>query len=125
MRALKRITGTGPVVTQSKQLATKEIAKQAAPTPVATVAPAAPQIKVTSVKVMTPEEIKAEVAKLLEQLAAETDGDAKKKIRRKLRLRGHYGGLGQRVSRKAVATAVPAAPVTTELAKKDVELAKK
>lgn len=41
-----------------------------------------------------------QIEDLLEELRAATDPDDKKKIRRKLRARGHYGGLGERVTAK-------------------------
>ena len=44
---------------------------------------------------LSPEELKKEIDALIAELRSATDMEEKKKIRRKLRLRGHRGGLGQ------------------------------
>jgi hypothetical protein len=48
----------------------------------------------------TKEQIAKEVKSLLIELRATTDGEVKKGVRRKLRARGHFGGLGERATKK-------------------------
>jgi hypothetical protein len=52
--------------------------------------------KGNTIKGKTKEQLAKEVKGLLNELRATTDGDEKKAIRRKLRARGHFGGLGER-----------------------------
>lgn len=111
MNASTNVTGTAPVVMPSKsdKLNAIRAAKGrldvkrgtiVAPTPAkaaTTPSPATAEPKrgaKSIVATKSPTEIKAEVEMLLEDLKTEKDPEEKKKIRRKLRLRGHKGGLG-------------------------------
>lgn len=49
---------------------------------------------------LSPREIQAEVDELLGELRATQDPEEKKRIRRALRHRGHFGGLGEKTGRK-------------------------
>jgi hypothetical protein len=51
---------------------------------------------------LSPKEIKQEIKDLLRDLEVSTDPDEKKRIRRALRLRGHWGGLGKVTRKKTV-----------------------
>lgn len=54
----------------------------------------------------SPEAVKKEIDELLDQLRACEDKNRKKAIRRSLRTRGHYGGLGLAKGRKATKAVV-------------------
>lgn len=62
---------------------------------VKTINPPAGRGRKKLVDTMTAEEIKQEVKEFLNDLAASSDPEEKKRIRRALRLRGHFGGLGE------------------------------
>lgn len=59
----------------------------------------------------TQKEVKAQIDALLEKLKVEVDANNKKKIRRALRARGHWGGLGGRGAAKEPAAMLKPAEV--------------
>lgn len=63
-----------------------------------------------------------QVADLLEELRNATDGDDKKRIRRKLRARGHYGGLGERTGPKPTTKATKAKKPKAEPDEDDIDV---
>lgn len=106
-------TGSSPVVTTKREAlkaATRANPKPVLHTPAKTTTPVVTPAKTTAAKgvksivaTLTPTELAAEVKALLVDLAKETDGEEKKKIRRKLRIRGHKGGLNEETKAQTVA----------------------
>lgn len=91
MSDVSTITETAPVV--SAEIAPKTpVAKKVVK---AKSKRATPSLANTGVKGLSATALKEQIKELLEDLKASTDGEEKKRIRRKLRLRGHFGGLGE------------------------------
>jgi Ni,Fe-hydrogenase III large subunit len=93
-------TATAAVVTPNKSMALKT-AKRAKAKPdlttkgVKAVVTTKARGRVSTRESMTPTELRESIKELLRDLADSTDAEEKKNIRRKLRLRGHVGGLGK------------------------------